>query len=113
MKVYVILKTENRFERSHKRSDASQEVVTVFRNKEKAYEFAHNNLLEYLRDRYHPCDDVEWDSEAVNEYIRDETEPWKVSFRKVQGLLSDVLGQTKFGDLSTHRTFEVVESSLE
>jgi len=115
MLVYIVLKVEKTFEWDTKRTEVSPTIVTAFRSKEKAYEFAHNKLLEYLREDYYPENEGgEWERDDVDAYVRDETDgSWKASYRKVVELLHEVLEQTKFYLSSSHCTFKVEQTTLE
>ncbi|KAG0046917.1 hypothetical protein BGZ83_007945 [Gryganskiella cystojenkinii] len=111
MKIYVVVKRDNQFDESEKRATVKKSNHRIFRNRDQAYECAHNEQLEYLQRAYSYDEDL--DKDALDAYVRDESETWKVSYGKVKELLDDILDQYKFHDLTSHELFQVEEHNLE
>ncbi|KAG0049039.1 hypothetical protein BGZ83_006115 [Gryganskiella cystojenkinii] len=114
MKVYIVMQMGHY---DYKRAETTTEVVAIYRECEPAYKLAHEEQLEYMRDRYcfkvedeEDDDDEENSSLSKTKYTRDEKdESWKVSYEKLIRIYDSCLGEPMYTLMASQTRYVVVE----
>ncbi|KAF9121285.1 hypothetical protein BGW39_010647 [Mortierella sp. 14UC] len=118
MKVYVVTKMDHTD--CYKHAETDYTIVKITRDKEKAYELAHNQQVKAMCDdclvRDGESDDKDKD-DVYNElptYIRDEEdESWKVSYGKLIELFYKVLPEPEYTVMVNQVLYSVEEHALD
>ncbi|KAF9278764.1 hypothetical protein BGZ88_000375 [Linnemannia elongata] len=110
MKVYIATKMEH--DDDYKRPETKHTVVRVCCDKEKAYEFAHNNQLKYMRSEEYLADGKYHgeNNSGLPTYSRSEkVKSWKVSYGKLIKLFSELLPEPEFSMKASQIRFLIKE----
>jgi hypothetical protein len=110
MKVYIVTKMEH--DDDCKRPETKHTIARVFRDKEKAYEFAHNKQLKYMLSEEYLADGKkdEANNRGLPTYSRGEKDKsWKVSYEKLIKLFVEVLPKPEFTMKASQIRFLVKE----
>ncbi|KAF8925033.1 hypothetical protein BGZ47_003515 [Haplosporangium gracile] len=113
MKIYIITKMEHNDD--YKRGETNYAVVKITQDKEKAYEFAHNEELKYMCLYDHVTDGKnDEDTRGLPIYNRDEKdETWEVSYGKLIKLLDEILEKPRYTMMACQERYSVEEHMVE
>ncbi|KAF9122304.1 hypothetical protein BG015_005581, partial [Linnemannia schmuckeri] len=114
MKVYIVTKMEHCDD--YKCAETNYAVVKITQDKEKAYEFAHNEQLEYMCRNNHVANgkDNEEETHDLPTYSRDEKDKtWEVSYGKLIKLFNKILDEPEFTTMASQTRYSVEEHMVE
>ncbi|KAF9428285.1 hypothetical protein BGZ94_002873 [Podila epigama] len=112
MNVYIVTKMYHGDD--YKCLETNFKIVKVTRDKEKAYELAHNKQLEYMRcyeDVAEENDENKGDSPTYSRNGKDES--WEVSYLKLIELFDEILPEPEFTLMASQTRYQVHEHTVE
>ncbi|KAF9965506.1 hypothetical protein BGZ70_004702 [Mortierella alpina] len=108
MNVYIV--TEMQHSDDYKRPSTEYVIKKVFRVKEEAYEFAHDQQLHSIQENMVEEDSQGRNQPALKTYSRDRHDPsWEVSYTKLMEVFEEILPEPEFDTMASHIRYTVQE----